>query len=419
MFITEWINKYFNFNQNNYFWYIPLIFIALTILIAFIIGFKKGFWKSIGSLIVSTISWIAALPLALIIFKLIQHSIVSKFFEETIGIDDISYNEITTILKPLILSLLIVIVYIIIWLLFSLIFSIIAKLTRIKKLLTRQIKPRKRIISRFSGGLIKVVSTTPFLVYATNVLGFATGNNFVDTVNNKFFNVATFNQAKGISDYLPGILIGAELATQEEARNNFTNFFAALTDSKNFMIENKVFDENISNITLDKQEYRIQIDPFQSKITETNFDKYLEGIKNAIEKLTIFASKNESTDIFRVLLYSTIEYIDKDQIKQNISNSTKFLNLLKIDLSQISFTYKHNLDPKVKNITQSLWMFTEDQQKAIKETFLNVFGYRGIEIPKKEDGNINSKSDEEKYMYVLNEIIDNVFFAKELKNENK
>ncbi|KKB26857.1 hypothetical protein MM26B8_00350 [Mycoplasmopsis meleagridis] len=407
------INKYWNFSNNPNYWFIPLIWIIIVLAISVFIGYKKGFIKSLFNLALIIISTLLASLIALPILGAIQANSTS-WLERLFNLQIETINKQIDIIKPLIAGVLILVIFFILYSVLSLILFIIFKLT---KILTLGIFNRnhKSVLSRSLGATIGVVNAIIPIALTTNLSATINYNNAVVKANNSLLNVVTFGQAKGISEYAPGGNALSNIIADDDIRKGFNDFFSSLTSEKNITYNNKLINSsNLNTVIGAEPEIIFGINPWTGNTTKER----VERISKVIEQLRLFSLTNESTDLFRLMIYSTNSAVDKDKVKEYVANVARIFSIAHIDLSQITFAYDYaSSNSKLNNNipVMSLWMFNDQEKKNIKETFLDAFGYKGVKVPSKEEGNISSKSDEEKYMYVLNEIINNVFFAPNIK----
>ncbi|MBZ4218152.1 CvpA family protein [Mycoplasma tauri] len=190
---------------------IPVLLVIFVFIFAIISGLRRGI---IGGIIVMSfglVGWIIALLICISISNTIVNIINEKFLNNE------GYN--IEVIKPLICGILMFLIQIS--------FLIIGEIITLcfKKRIKNKFKNRKdnnvsSLSYRSLGAVLSSIGVIPCSILTANISGIVSTNNPIIDANDTMLKAISFNQAKGISKYTPGIIGGAYIADESTTKKS-------------------------------------------------------------------------------------------------------------------------------------------------------------------------------------------------------
>ncbi|WP_029512685.1 hypothetical protein [Mycoplasmopsis iners] len=397
--MSETVKEYWNFASNPSHFWIPLIVFGFFSIFSLLIGLKRGWIPSLISLgfnfLALVISVLATIPLIKVVEGFSTDKDVTLLLAKTHKID------------PLLRGIWILSFTFGLMCIFKLIYWIVIH-RFIKKRYKAKGKPK--VLSRLLGAGISVVGIMPLTVLSTNLTGAANYANGFIKFNDAMLYGMTFGTSKGMSKYMPGIRGTANLVTEEKIADGAERIFEQFTKQESYA---KPDVNTIAAALLNPgSKVNFEFTPF---LTSNPTDDYAD-VKVALSNFEYYAESIESTNILEFALNVALtESSDSENFKTRFKNQVKLfasaLEATGLDLSQINLVYRSNDQDKTRpNI--ALKMFTGEKRESLKQSLLESLGYKDVKVPSNNE-KLAGKTDEEKYMYVLNMIVNNVILSQD------
>lgn len=299
----------------------------IVLLVAIAIGAKRGFYAGLMSLGFNFLGFILGIIVAPLI---IEQSISTK--QSNLNL----MNKLKT-LKPMLVGVII--------LGFTAIFGLIGEIVFLclkaffkRPIIKRKNKGESVIFYRSMGAIASGLALLPGAILMTNLVGFVDQNSAINKINNKVLNFITIDQAKGVSEYAPGLMALSKLKRDDQLKKEVNKFFQSIFDLNNYVFQMtskgtslKATDESINdqNIKTDNSNLRqIHFVPLASWS-----DEEIERLPKVIDWLNYCFNDEASFDLlnnsYNYPTGETIKYYFKGVYSNDPSKATWNTKVLK------------------------------------------------------------------------------------------
>ncbi|EGV00593.1 hypothetical protein MCSF7_00035 [Mycoplasmopsis columbina SF7] len=390
---------YNKFAINSTHAWLPVIFFLIIIAIGFFVGLKRGLKASLINLGLS----IGSLIVAVIVTLPIVNSIVNNLENTNALPSEIGINgkiQHPEIVYPLVFGVIVLALMLFILFITKLIYWIVLRKWSMKKFKEAKKEGKKLWGNRFSGAALSVASFMPAAILLTNFTGIANYENKAIKANDALLKIITFGKASGISSYGPAIA-AIEMALEDQKYLDGTNeLFNKFSQKENY---NTQLSADILLALRDKSKnFTLEFNPWRDDSSE----RTVELVKKGQEFINKFNATKESASLLAFAIYNIQSSIDKEGFKSSIEELIRTLESLNVDLSQLNF--KQVVE---NNQPIGLINFSSENKKLLKDTFIEILGIKNVKVPDDSDRNVNARSNDEKYMYVLNKVLDQLLLA--------
>ncbi|UUD35445.1 DUF4013 domain-containing protein [Mycoplasmopsis caviae] len=214
---------------------ISLSIFFTILLVATIIGAKRGFYAALMSLGFNSVGFIIGLILAPII---LDTSISLKHSNANL------MNKLI-ILKPMLVGIIILSFTALVAIIGEIIYALTKDFFK-RSIIKRMNKGESTVFYRSMGAVAAGISALPGAILTTNLAGFVDQNSFINNANNSVLNFLTVGQAKGVSKYAPGLVMLNKIKNDEQFKKDIFKYVQSIFNLDNYVFKMK------SKSTIDK-----------------------------------------------------------------------------------------------------------------------------------------------------------------------